>query len=101
MERTQLCPDLLGMRLAAMAKGDGGSGENGVCGADDKSMDPIRSTDELRLLQFQLNFLSELDLISGVLNGDDPAAPTLSLRLKRFSNLGAYNSPSDFCFSSG
>jgi hypothetical protein len=43
-----------------------------------------------------LNFLSELDLISGVLNGDDPVAPTLSLRIKGFSNLGAYNSPAIF-----
>ena len=46
-------------------------------------MEPIRSADELRLLLFQLNFLSELDLISGVLNGDDPAAPTLSLRINK------------------
>lgn len=62
MERTQLCPDLLGMRPAAMTTGEGGSGESGVCGADDKSMEPIRSTDELRLLLFQLNFLSKTRL---------------------------------------
>jgi hypothetical protein len=55
------------------------------------------------LLLLQLNFFTS-DELFGVFNGvivSDPAAPTLSLRVKGFGNLGAYNSPSDFCFSNG